>query len=79
MTQGERILQYMKEHGSITPMEAFNELGITKLSTRIGELVSAGKKIDRELVNSKNRYGERTSYMRYKLLEEDNHGKSKPV
>ena len=40
--QHERILQYMDVHGSITPMEAFSELGITKLSTRIGEMIASG-------------------------------------
>lgn len=38
--QHERILRFLDENGSITPMEAFSELGITKLSTRIGEKVN---------------------------------------
>ena len=35
MTQDERILEYIEEHGSISPMEAWNDLGITKLATRV--------------------------------------------
>ena len=36
--QQERILIYMEESGSITPLEAFAELGVTKLATRVSEL-----------------------------------------
>ena len=42
MNQKERIINYMKNNGSITPMEAFSELGITKLSTRISEMTREG-------------------------------------
>ena len=65
MTQHERILQYLDTFGSITPFEAFADLGITKLSTRISEMRKAGIQIDDELVFSKNRYGEPTHFKRY--------------
>ena len=67
MTQGERILQYMRDFGSITPMEAFRDLGITKLSTRVGELERQGHRIIRKPVESLNRYGEKTRYMSYSM------------
>ena len=35
MTQREQILLYLHTFGSITPMEAFADLGITKLATRV--------------------------------------------
>ena len=63
--QHERILQYLDEFGSITPMEAFSDLGITKLSTRIGEMIRKGVKIEKTMEVSKNRFGEKVSYMRY--------------
>jgi hypothetical protein len=69
MTQGERILDYMAEVGSISPFEAFFDLGITKLSTRIGELKRSGIKIKQERISGKNRYGEKIHYMRYQLEE----------
>ena len=37
MSQYEMILDYIDRFGSISPMEAFMDLGITKLSTRISE------------------------------------------
>ena len=65
MTQHEQIIAYLEEYGSITPMEAFSELGITKLSTRIGELVRSGEDIKREMVNAQNRFGDPVHFMRY--------------
>lgn len=36
--QKKRIVDYIAEHGSITPMEAWDECRCTKLATRIGEI-----------------------------------------
>lgn len=71
MKQHEKILGFIDEFGSITPMEAFADLGITKLSTRIGELARAGVKFDKEMVTGENRYGEPVRYMRYRRAEDD--------
>jgi len=46
MTHHERIYDYMDRFGSITPMEAFRDLGETKLATRIGEMRRKGIEID---------------------------------
>lgn len=69
MTQGERIVKYMQDYGTITPMEAFADLGITKLATRIGELRRDGVKISKTPVERTNRYGDRVRYMQYSLSE----------
>lgn len=66
MTQGERIIAYMDEHGTITPFEAFTELGITKLATRISELRRGGEKIEKRYVTGTNRFGEKIQYMEYR-------------
>lgn len=71
MTQGEAILEYLKHHETISPMDAFYELGITKLATRVGELIRDGYKITKTPVNGTNRYGESTRYMVYALKKED--------
>ena len=70
MTQHERIIKHMRLFGYITPMQAFNYLGITKLSTRIGELIREGYDIEKEKVTSHNRYGEKCHFMRYTLKED---------
>lgn len=67
MTQQRAILNYMRENGTITPMEAFSELGITKLATRISELTKQGIQIEKERVAMINRYGNTTIYMKYRL------------
>ena len=67
MTQSERIIAYIKEYGSITPYEAFADLGITKLATRISEMTAKGMEFDRKMETSKNRYGQNVHYMRYSL------------
>ncbi len=66
MTQCERILKYIDEKGSITPFEAFTELGITKLATRISELRRAGEPITKKYVSGVNRFGEKIQYMEYR-------------
>lgn len=64
-TQHERIMQYIDDFGSITPMEAIHELGCTKLATRISELIRMGEKIRKETVTDKNRYNQVVHYTRY--------------
>ena len=34
MTQTERVIKHLKEYGSITPLEAIREYGITRLGAR---------------------------------------------
>lgn len=69
MTQNERIIQYIKEFGSITPMEAFRDLGVTKLATRVSEMSRDGIAFEKQFVKGKNRYGEPVYYMRYSLRD----------
>lgn len=64
-TQEEMILDYLKEHGSITSMQAFQRLGITRLSARVYDLRDHGHNVVTETV-TKN--GKR--YAAYKLYDE---------
>lgn len=79
LTQHERILGYVMEHGSITPMEAFLHLSITKLSTRIGEMMRAGILFVKTRVDSENKFGEPVHYMKYSLVRQDIADKIKQV
>lgn len=69
MTQKDLIIQYLKDFGSITPMEAFADLGITKLATRISEMRKEGMQFKIQSVKGKNRYGKPTRYARYSFPE----------
>lgn len=70
MTQHSLILSYMKEHGSITTYEAYEQLGITKLTTRISELKGAGFDIRQRTESGLNRYGKPVTFNRYWLVED---------
>jgi hypothetical protein len=48
-------------------MEAFSELGVTKLATRISEMTREGIEVDRQMIKGKNRYNESVKYMEYRL------------
>ena len=69
MTQCERVMHYIKEHGSISTYEAFNELGVSRLASRIHDLISDGIDIRKETVIEKNRFGEPVHFTRYSLRE----------
>lgn len=67
MGQKDMIIQYMNDFGSITPWQAFTDLGCTKLATRISELIKDGVEINKKTVVTKNRYGKRVYFTSYSL------------
>lgn len=69
MTQCERIVDYMQKFGSITTLEAFTDLGCTRLASRINDLRKRGLQIKSEFVSGKNRFDETIHYKRYYLVE----------
>ena len=72
MTQRERVIQYIKDFGSITRAEAFNELGIVELAARICELERMGYKFEKKTVYRENRYGEMIHFTKYTLKKDAN-------
>lgn len=60
------ILLYILTHGSITPMDAFSVLHITKLATRISEMKTLGIQFDQVYESRKNGEGKGIRYMRYR-------------
>lgn len=68
-TQNERILSYIEENGSITQLEALNDLGVMRLASRISDLKRKGYNIKSENVTVKNRYGEKCNIKRYSIGE----------
>lgn len=69
MTQCERILEHMQQHGSITQLEAMNDYGIMRLSSRVNDLKRAGYNITSTIETGRNRYGETTHFAKYTLQE----------
>ena len=72
MSQKEMIVDYMREHGSITPLEAQRELGCMRLGARIWDLIHKdGLNIVTESVAVKNRFGKDVTVARYRLGSTD--------
>lgn len=69
-TQEERVLDYMQRFGSITTLDAFNDIGITRLSAKIFNLKKQGYTIIDEIIKVKNRFGEEGHVKKYMLAEE---------
>lgn len=68
-TQCQRILDYMKQYGSITSWEAYRDLSITQLGARLFELKKQGYLFEKERIATTNRMGEKTHYDKYRLVE----------
>lgn len=64
--QHKAILYLIIIRGSITPMDAFNELNITKLATRISEMKKIGVRFEQTYESRTNLLGYKSHYMRYR-------------
>ena len=69
LSQKEKVLRHLKEVGSITPLDAFNDYAFMRLTSRICELKDEGYDIKSELVSSRNRFNEKVSFSKYTLNE----------
>lgn len=67
LTQCEKILNYIKSNGSITPLDALREFGCMRLASRITDIKAQGYDIISKLESNKNRYGDTVRYARYTL------------
>ena len=75
VTQRTRVLRHLESHGSITTWQAYSKYNITRLSAVIFDLIHKDNiKIDcSERLTVKNRYGEKVSCTKYRLIRsEDN-------
>lgn len=69
-TQEMKVYEYMKCKGSITRLQAMMDLGIANLPSRINHLRNEGVKIVTDMVEGKNRLGEKCKYAKYRLEKE---------
>lgn len=68
-SQCKKVLEYMREHGSISQLEALREFGCMRLASRISDLKAAGYDISREFEPFTARDGTKGHYARYRLKE----------
>lgn len=69
-TQCERVLSYIEDFGSITSLQAVQDLGCMRLASRINDLKRMGYPVRKRSVSAKNRYGETVYFAEYYLPEE---------
>lgn len=69
MTQCEKVMNYIEKYGSISTWEAFRDLGVTRLASRIHDLKNEGVQFERTKEYAKNRDGDKVHYIRYTLID----------
>lgn len=70
-TQRDRVLDYLDRFGKITSWDAYRDLGITQLATRIFELERMGYQFDRTIVMGKNRFDKNIKWTEYRLRKDE--------
>lgn len=75
MNQTQAVKEHLMSGKGLTSMDAIKKFGCTRLSDKIYRLRRQGYKIvnvDHEIVN---RYGDRTRFVEYRLMEDQEDGK----
>lgn len=73
-TQSKQILEYMKKHGSITPLEALQHIGCLRLSGRIFDLRQEGYRIRTDMERVQTRDNGYAFVAVYRLESENGEG-----
>lgn len=69
VTMQDRVLDYMREFGSITPLDAVKDLGNYRLSGTLFCLKEKGYDIVSKMETVKNRWGSNSTFARYYLAD----------
>lgn len=69
--QCDKVLEYMRQFGSITKHEALEDLGCKDLVSKISELRHRGIAIGRKTAYGKDRYGNDFRFAKYFLIDEN--------
>ena len=65
MTQCDRVIQYIRDFGSISTREAMLDIGCMRLASRICDLKDKGYDFNDKWEYGKNRYGKKVKWKRY--------------
>ena len=65
MSQPKRLLDYLNQHGSISPLISWDKLGIYRLSDAIYKLRKQGVKIETTYIEVKNKFEETCRVAKY--------------
>lgn len=69
-TDKQAVLEYLREHKTITPLEALNAFGCYRLGARIFDLRRDGHTITTTMVYQADYYGNPMRYAKYTLVQE---------
>lgn len=69
ITKTQKVLNHLKEYGSITSWQAIQEYGATRLSAIIFRLRNLGYEIETKEEQFTDRYGDKSYFGRYYLKE----------
>ena len=69
ITQYDMVLNYLKVYGKISPLEAYKEFAVLRLSAIIYEMRKDGYNIETKYTTSKNRFGASVTYATYIFKE----------
>ena len=67
MSQKQRVLDYLETHQTITSLDAFYDLGITRISAVVYNLKKDGHHLLKESVTVTNRHGEPCTVAKWSL------------
>lgn len=70
MTQCEMVIAYLTENEEITTLDAYRQLGITRLSARIHDLREQGWEFETRVKKVKDRYGNKAWVTAYRIDKE---------
>lgn len=66
-TQNDMVLEYIRNYGSITQLEAMADLGVSRLAARMSDLKAMGFDVHKTMATSYNRFGKKVSYSKYTI------------
>lgn len=66
-TQNDMVLDYIKNYGSITQLEAMADLGVSRLAARMSDLKAMGFDVKKTMATNYNRFGKKVSYSKYTI------------
>ena len=69
VNQNDLVIAYIRAYGSITTLEAFRDLGVARLASRICDLKKRGYTFRKDIAKAKNRFGKNVRFTRYSLIE----------
>lgn len=69
ISQNDKVFQFMRINGSISSMQAFQYLGVTRLSARIADLRERGIKIISKTVYTRSKDDTPIHYSVYSLVD----------